>query len=731
MVHRIVRAPERRVYKVDVGNIPPQDVEAYMQKLMQKTKKAPMLDQNTGEYNLKFNIQNLMEDFYLPVRGSDSGTSIDNLPGLDFQTTEDIEYLQKKLFAGLKIPRAFLGYEEDTCVSPDTLIPLLSGETKAVSELIDDYNNGVKNYVYSIDEKTGKVVPGEIEWAGYTREDAEVVKVWLDNDKYITCTPDHNFLTRDGKWVEASKLREGQSLMPLYLGRSTKKTVRDYTTVYHPSTGKYEMVHRLVSKHYNIKENGKIIHHIDFNKWNNNPENLDGSMTFMEHREFHIEQARLGNESYAMELYRSSDEFIDNCRAAGKLGGRISGKKLGEWVKKNGPSNKGDRSGSYTICQNEGCNAEVYYTLRPRKYCSKDCCNADWGSDRYNTKYTKISVDDMRGIAPKCSSFKELERELGVSRRTLDRIFYDNNVSKVDFIVKYMPLALDNTRFIKNFNIQNHKVHRVEGLSEKIDTCDLRISKYHNFGTDAGVIIHNSGKSTLAAEDMRFARSVEKVQRIVISELTKIAVIHLYANGYTDSDLVNFSLELTQSSTIYEQEKIRIWQEKIRLADDIKGSKMLSMEWIYENILNLSKADIAQEMLRIVENTKFLYRLEQIEQQGNDPAKSGQDVRDGQIVDPYNPVEGGEGTNSDSDKDGGDFGFSDETEIADVDFDDEKFKQGGRPRGNQTKYATDKHVLGRDPIGKSAMSLNEVRRMVSKMGDGMSLMDDSNIIDEV
>jgi hypothetical protein len=113
MIHRIMRAPEKRVVKVDIGTIPPGDVDAYMEKLITKMKKVPFVDPQTGDYNLRYNMQNLTEDFFLPVRGSDSGTSIDNLSGLEYNSIEDIEYLSNKLFAALKIPKAFLGYDEN------------------------------------------------------------------------------------------------------------------------------------------------------------------------------------------------------------------------------------------------------------------------------------------------------------------------------------------------------------------------------------------------------------------------------------------------------------------------------------------------------------------------------------------------------------------------------------------------------------------------------------------
>ena len=113
LIHRIMRAPEKRVFKVDIGNIPPNEVDNYMQRIINKMKKAPVIDKETGDYNLKYNVQNITEDFFLPVRGGDSGTEIDTAAGLTFEAVDDIEYLRNKLLAALKIPKAFLGYEDE------------------------------------------------------------------------------------------------------------------------------------------------------------------------------------------------------------------------------------------------------------------------------------------------------------------------------------------------------------------------------------------------------------------------------------------------------------------------------------------------------------------------------------------------------------------------------------------------------------------------------------------
>jgi len=112
LIHRIMRAPEKRIFKIDIGNIPPNEVDSFMETIINKMKKIPHVDPNTGNYNLKFNLNNMLEDYYLPVRGGQSTTSIDTLPGMTFTGMDDIEYIKHKMMAALKIPKPFLGYDE-------------------------------------------------------------------------------------------------------------------------------------------------------------------------------------------------------------------------------------------------------------------------------------------------------------------------------------------------------------------------------------------------------------------------------------------------------------------------------------------------------------------------------------------------------------------------------------------------------------------------------------------
>ncbi len=113
LIHRIARAPEKRIFYMNVGSIPPNEIEAFMQKTISNMKRTPYVDEKSGEYNLKYNMQNMMEDFYIPVRGNDTTTKIDTTPGLSYDGIQDVEYLRDKLFAALKIPKAFLGYDEN------------------------------------------------------------------------------------------------------------------------------------------------------------------------------------------------------------------------------------------------------------------------------------------------------------------------------------------------------------------------------------------------------------------------------------------------------------------------------------------------------------------------------------------------------------------------------------------------------------------------------------------
>lgn len=113
LLQRIMRAPERRIFKIDIGNIAPEEVDGYIELMRNEMKKAPYIDPITGDYNLRFNLENSLEDFFIPTRGGNSTTGIETLQGLTNEgQKDDVEYFKSKFLASLKIPIEYFGFAE-------------------------------------------------------------------------------------------------------------------------------------------------------------------------------------------------------------------------------------------------------------------------------------------------------------------------------------------------------------------------------------------------------------------------------------------------------------------------------------------------------------------------------------------------------------------------------------------------------------------------------------------
>jgi len=217
-----------------------------------------------------------------------------------------------------------------------------------------------------------------------------------------------------------------------------------------------------------------------------------------------------------------------------------------------------------------------------------------------------------------------------------------------------------------------------------------------------------NAKATLAAEDVRFARTIERIQRIVVSELTKMAIVHLYSQGYKDADLVNFSLSLTNPSTIYEQEKIELWSNKMSLASSMIQDNLMSTEWIYENVFDLDDEQKDNLRKQIVEDQKRMFRYEQIKMEGNDPVKTNQSFgtpHDLAALQMQGQEEEGGGGEPE-----GEAGAP-----------EEGFPGAGRP-DEGPKYGKDRSARGRDPLGRNDM------KKFDKVGTPMSMESIKNIV---
>jgi len=200
------------------------------------------------------------------------------------------------------------------------------------------------------------------------------------------------------------------------------------------------------------------------------------------------------------------------------------------------------------------------------------------------------------------------------------------------------------------------------------------------------------GKSTLAGMDIRFARTVERVQRIIESELTKIALVHLYSQGFTDEQLVDFSLELTTPSIVYEQEKIELFTSKTTVAQTMIDNKIFSKDWVYENIYGLSPDQYNNQKEAMLDDAMKKFRLSQIENEGNDPVESGMSY----------------GTPHDL---ASLYGNKRDKAVGPAQvptgYDE---KEPGRPIERPQNYGSDKGNFSRDPLGKKGLSSDRPER---------------------
>jgi hypothetical protein len=177
--------------------------------------------------------------------------------------------------------------------------------------------------------------------------------------------------------------------------------------------------------------------------------------------------------------------------------------------------------------------------------------------------------------------------------------------------------------------------------------------------------------------------------------------------------MTNFELNLINPSTIYEQERVNLWSEKVRLATDISSLNMLSKDWVYENIFKLAEGEQEVQRVKIINDIKDKFRYRSIEDQGNDPAMQNEPE---DVEESLNKIK----TELESTKD-----------------------KGGRPREGNT-YGKDKSPFGRDPIGdkenhnvlkhrtseqKALKYINGISSKRKYLHETKGMLDESNILD--
>lgn len=298
VIYRISRAPERRIFYIDVGNLPKAKAEQYLRDIMIKFKNKLVYDAATGEIRDDRKFMTMLEDFWLPRREG-RGTEITTLPG--------------------------------GCLAMDTLVPLLDGRELSIQDIAKEMSEGKTLWTYSCHPETGAITPGKISWAGVTQKSAKVMKLTLDNGNQITCTLDHKFPVWNKGFVEAKDLVINDSMIPFNKRNNVIskniKNKNDYEQIFDNATKKWIYTHRMIKKFIelstfvydleNLDLEKDVIHHLDHNRFNNSPENLvlmswkDHGKYHSNHAKFPPHAAKLGAIAAAEKLRKLKEESPD------------------------------------------------------------------------------------------------------------------------------------------------------------------------------------------------------------------------------------------------------------------------------------------------------------------------------------------------------------------------------------------------------------------------------------
>lgn len=251
IIYRIQRAPERKAFYIDVGKMPPQRVKGYLEGIKNeiRQRKVPSFGGGVEQIDSVYNPLSMTEDFFFASRDGGKGTRVESLPG--------------------------------GCFAMDTRVPLLDGRELTIEEISREYKNK-QLWTYSVDTQTGKIIPGKIDWAGVTHEEAEVIKLEFDNDTSVVCTPDHKFPVWGKGYMRADELTPTDSIISFeesysdMLGKN-----KNIHRVYDHSSKTWKDTHELVRTYFDKWEGvertnypSSDIYHRDTNTLNNDPSNL-------------------------------------------------------------------------------------------------------------------------------------------------------------------------------------------------------------------------------------------------------------------------------------------------------------------------------------------------------------------------------------------------------------------------------------------------------------------------
>ena len=462
------------------------------------------------------------------------------------------------------------------CFSGDTKIALADGRNLSFIELVREDNEGKENFCYTI-KNNGKIGIAKIESPRITKQNAEVIKIILDNDEEIICTPNHKFMLRDRGYREAKDLTITDSLMPLNKKISKiggRITIDGYEMVFdlinrwiftHLLADEYNLEHGIYSK-----EQGEARHHIDFNKLNNNPTNII-RMPREEHLIFHTEQLekslhREDVKEKARQAHRKEEyrEKIRMWRAKPEIKQRFSEitkelhknpefkqnlmngfinfynsneeyrKRNNELLNKsqkeywNNIENRKKAAEKVKKFFNENPDAKIYLSniakeqwkdealIIWRRQKTKEQWTPEFRKKRkesYNKTYYSKTIKLMKQVYEKTGNLDNFDDE---------RI--NNNDKSILSINTFCSRFFNNNsdemiEAVKNYN---HKIKKIIWLNDKINVYDLEVKDTHNFALASGVFVHNSGKMARDKEFQAILPLKGKIMNVEKSNPAKV-----------------------------------------------------------------------------------------------------------------------------------------------------------------------------------------------------------------